>query len=162
MFDWCKFIIILDKLYLLTYWTYISVIFSSLCKSFFSFLVYFCHAIHFDNKHWKRKRTVVLSWCEQYIFMYPISFTPPPLISSQTHTHLCSSWFTDTAELQLTFSTENLFKKVWNRMTASILKQNPNTNFFKQTFIYFNTDTQYANFQGNSLYQSTKRHLNNR
>ena len=26
-------------------------------------------------------------------------------------------------------------------MTASILKQNPNTKFFKQTFIYFNTDT---------------------
>ena len=24
----------------------------------------------------------------------------------------------------------------------------------------FNTDTQYANFQGNPLYQATKRHLN--
>ena len=31
-------------------------------------------------------------------------------------------------------------------MTASILKQDPNTKRFKPTLIYFNTDTQYANF----------------
>ena len=36
-------------------------------------------------------------------------------------------------------------------MTASILKQDPNTKSFKRTLIYFNTDTQYANFQGNPL-----------
>ena len=40
--------------------------------------------------------------------------------------------------------------------------QNPNTNRFKRTLIYFNTDTQYAHFRGNPLYQATKRHLNNR
>ena len=47
-------------------------------------------------------------------------------------------------------------------MTASVLKQDPNTKKFKQTLIYFNTDTQYENFRGNPLYQATKRHLNNR
>ena len=34
----------------------------------------------------------------------------------------------------------------------------PNTARFKRTLIYFNTDTQYANFRGNPLYQATKRH----
>ena len=47
-------------------------------------------------------------------------------------------------------------------MTASILKQDPNTERFKQMLIYFNTDTQYVNFQANPLYQNTKQHLNNR
>ena len=51
---------------------------------------------------------------------------------------------------------------VWNRMTASILKQDPNTKRFKQMLIYFNPDTQYANFWGNPLYQATKWHLNNK
>ena len=37
----------------------------------------------------------------------------------------------------------------------------PNTKRFKPTLIYFNTDTQYAHFRGNPLYQATKRHLNN-
>ena len=39
-------------------------------------------------------------------------------------------------------------------MTASTLKQDPNTKRFKQTLIYFNTDTltQYAHFQGNPTY----------
>ena len=46
-------------------------------------------------------------------------------------------------------------------MTASVLKQNPNTKRFKRTLIYYDTDTQYANFRGNPLRQATKRHLNN-
>ena len=46
-------------------------------------------------------------------------------------------------------------------MTASVLKQDPNTKSFKRTLIYFNTDTQYADFRGNPLYQATKQHLNN-
>ena len=33
-----------------------------------------------------------------------------------------------------------------------------NTKRFKRTRIYFNTDTQYANFRGNPLYKATKRH----
>ena len=41
-------------------------------------------------------------------------------------------------------------------MTVSVLKQDPNTKRFKRTLIYFNTDTQYANFQGNFLNQATK------
>ena len=41
-------------------------------------------------------------------------------------------------------------------MTASILKQDQNTERFKQTLIYFNPDTQHKNFQGNPLYQATK------
>ena len=45
-------------------------------------------------------------------------------------------------------------------MTASVLKQDPNTKRFKRTLIYFNTDTQYGNFRGNRLYQATKRYLN--
>ena len=49
-----------------------------------------------------------------------------------------------------------------NRMTASVLKQDPNAKRFKRTLVYFNTDTQYANSRGNPLYQATKRHLNNR
>ena len=39
-------------------------------------------------------------------------------------------------------------------MTASVLKQDPNTKRFKRTLIYFNTDTQYAHFQGNPLCQA--------
>ena len=31
-------------------------------------------------------------------------------------------------------------------MTASILKQDPDTKRFKQTLVYFNMDTQYAYF----------------
>ena len=38
----------------------------------------------------------------------------------------------------------------------------PNTKRFKRTLIYFDADTQYANFRGNPLCQATKRHLNNR
>ena len=32
-------------------------------------------------------------------------------------------------------------KKIWNKMTASVLKQDPNTKRFKRTLIYFDTDT---------------------
>ena len=42
-------------------------------------------------------------------------------------------------------------------MTASVLRQDPNTKRFKQTPGYFNTDTQYVTFRGNPLYQATKR-----
>ena len=47
-------------------------------------------------------------------------------------------------------------------MTATILKQDPNTKKFKQMLIYFNTDTKYAKLWGNPLYQATKRSLNNK
>ena len=46
-------------------------------------------------------------------------------------------------------------------MTASVLKQNPNTKEFKRTLIYYDMDIQYAHFCGNSLCQATKQHLNN-
>ena len=49
---------------------------------------------------------------------------------------------------------------IWNRMTASVLKQDPNTKRFKRMLIYFNTDTQYAHFSVNLLYQASKWHLN--
>ena len=45
---------------------------------------------------------------------------------------------------------------------SEVLQSDPNTKRFKRTLIYFNTDTQYANFRGNPLYQATKTHLNNR
>ena len=41
------------------------------------------------------------------------------------------------------------------------VKQDPNIKRFKTTLIYYDTDTQYANFRGNALRQATKRHLNN-
>ena len=58
-------------------------------------------------------------------------------------------------------------------MTASVVKQDPNTKRFKRTLIYYDTDrlalsyaktcsaiyqdkTQHANFLGNPLYQATK------
>ena len=47
-------------------------------------------------------------------------------------------------------------------MTASVLKQDPNTKRFKRMLIYFDMDTQYEHFRGNPLCQATKRHLNNR
>ena len=47
-------------------------------------------------------------------------------------------------------------------MTASVLKQDPNTKKFTRTLIYYDKDVQYAHFQGNSLHQATKQHLNNR
>ena len=34
-------------------------------------------------------------------------------------------------------------------MTASVLKQDPNTKRFKRTLIYFDTDTRYANIREN-------------
>ena len=34
--------------------------------------------------------------------------------------------------------------RIWNRITASILKQDPNTKRFKRTLTYYVTDTQYA------------------
>ena len=42
------------------------------------------------------------------------------------------------------------------------IEHHPNTKRFKRTLIYFDTDTQYANFRENFLCQATKRHLNNR
>ena len=45
-------------------------------------------------------------------------------------------------------------------MTASVLKQDPNTKRFKRTLIYFNTDTQYANFRGNRNLKKKKKKLN--
>ena len=46
-------------------------------------------------------------------------------------------------------------------MTASVLKQDPNTKRFKRMLIYYDTetDTQYAIFWGNLLHQATKGHL---
>ena len=41
------------------------------------------------------------------------------------------------------------------------MQQEPNTNRFKRTLIYYVTDTQYANFRGNFLRQATKQHLTN-
>ena len=40
--------------------------------------------------------------------------------------------------------------------------QDPNTKRFKWTLVYFDMDTQYANFQRNPHCQATKRHLNNK
>ena len=34
--------------------------------------------------------------------------------------------------------------RIWNRITASILKQDPNTKRFKRTLTYYVTDTRYA------------------
>ena len=45
-------------------------------------------------------------------------------------------------------------------MTASVLKQDPNTQKVQWNAIY-QDETQHANFLGNPLYQATKRHLNN-
>ena len=59
-------------------------------------------------------------------------------------------------------------------MTVSVLKQDPNTQKvktdaifiriqthkrFRKTLIYFDTDTQSANFRGNPLCQATKQQL---
>ena len=41
-------------------------------------------------------------------------------------------------------------------MTASVLKQDPLTKRFKRILIYYDTDTQYPNFQGNPLRHATK------
>ena len=46
-------------------------------------------------------------------------------------------------------------------MTASILKQDPNTQKAEKNVIYFDK-TQHANFLGNPLYQATKQYLSNR
>ena len=52
--------------------------------------------------------------------------------------------------------------KVSVKVSWSVLISTCNTKRFKRTLIYFETDTQYANFRGNPLHQATKRHLNNR
>ena len=41
-------------------------------------------------------------------------------------------------------------------MTASVLKQDPNTKRFQRMLIYFNMDTQYASFSGKSPLSSHK------
>ena len=46
-------------------------------------------------------------------------------------------------------------------MTASVLKQDPNTQKVQKTAIIYKDKTQHANFRGSPLYQATKRHLNN-
>ena len=46
---------------------------------------------------------------------------------------------------------EILKKKRKEKMTARVLKQDPNTERFKRTLIYFDMGTQYANFRGNPL-----------
>jgi len=58
----------------------------------------------------------------------------------------------------LSLKTKNKTKTIWNRMTGSVLKQDPKRKRFKRTPIYYDTDTQYAIFRGN-LSQATKRHL---
>ena len=50
----------------------------------------------------------------------------------------------------------NTGTKSETRMAASVLKQDPNTKRFKRTLIYYDTDTQYANFRGNPIRQATK------
>ena len=47
----------------------------------------------------------------------------------------------------------------WNNIKADEIQTQKR---FKQTLIYFDTDTQYANFRGNPFCQAAKRHLNNR
>ena len=51
-------------------------------------------------------------------------------------------------------------KKTEIRMTAGVLKQDPNTQKVQKNAIYCDK-TQTANVRGNPLYQATKRHLNN-
>ena len=41
------------------------------------------------------------------------------------------------------------------------IPRDPNTERFKRTLIYYDTEIQYAHFRGNPLRQATKRHLNN-
>ena len=63
--------------------------------------------------------------------------------------------------LPTTRATEQWKQKSQKRMTASVLKQDPNTKRFKRTLIYYDTDTQSTNFRGNPLRQATRRHLYN-
>ena len=53
-----------------------------------------------------------------------------------------------------------ILMKSETRMTASVLKQDPNTRKVQRSAVY-SDKTQHVNFQGNALYQATKRHLNN-
>ena len=53
-----------------------------------------------------------------------------------------------------------ILMKSETRMTASVLKQDPNTQKVQRSAVY-SDKTQHVNFQGNALYQATKRHLNN-
>ena len=59
------------------------------------------------------------------------------LCQRMTHTFGWRECFVGSAKLER--------KKIWNRMTASVLKEDPNTKRFKWMLIYFNTD---ANFRG--------------
>ena len=67
-----------------------------------------------------------------------------------THTHM---WWISKM-LQYTKINLNCIK-IWNRMTASILTQDPNTKRFKRMLIYFNTDT-VCKFSGKSPLSSHK------
>ena len=51
-------------------------------------------------------------------------------------------------------------KKRRKKVTASVQKQDPVKQRVQKNAIY-EDKTQHANFRGNSLYQATKRHLNN-
>ena len=60
------------------------------------------------------------------------------------------------------FETERKEEKTQpeTRMTASILKRDPNTQKIKKNTIHWDK-TQHTNFRGNPFYEATKQHLNN-
>ena len=62
-------------------------------------------------------------------------------------------------ERRIYITTPNTALSTTNTENVSAL-QDPNTNRFKRTLIYDDTNTQYANFRRNPLRQATKRHLN--
>ena len=49
-----------------------------------------------------------------------------------------------------------------NKRPYKFVDEEIQTQRFRRMLIYFNTDTQYAHFGGNPLYQATEWHLNNR
>ena len=74
------------------------------------------------------------------------------------HSHCTSSSGGDTERVYWAYNIQ-VETKICNRMTASVLKQDPKTKRFKRTL---DMATQDAHFRVNPLYQATKLHLNNR
>ena len=54
---------------------------------------------------------------------------------------------------------QNAIYTIPHTMDINLYKGKIQTERFKRTLIYFDTDTQYANFWRNALCQATKRHL---
>ena len=90
----------------------------------------------------------------------PLCFHPP-LPPSTLHPVYVTVQFNSVQNTLLSVAIMTIKRKFFFAHTSSATLSKHKKRF-KRPLIYFDTDTQYANFPGNPLCQATKRRLNNR